>query len=199
MLYDTSRRQVSATSARICSRANLLQPRSRHPRGLDDCAGARGRMGSRRPRRSSAQSTEQLVAPSLSAPVQSSGIAKHSEFKSCSGSGDRCTLRYQPPRRNGPRRRANRARFTGSGRQLRRANASSAAVCRNAWFREEPLPFWSRSAGHFWRRTEADSDRWQGQFQGQSWGHCGPRNLRCRIYLAFPRGEVAERLKAAVC
>jgi hypothetical protein len=76
--------------------------------------------------------------------------------------------------------------FTGSGRQLRRANACSAAVCRHAWFREKPLPFSRRSAGHFWRRSEADSDRWQGQFQGHSRGQSPSRNLRCRLYLGFP-------------
>jgi hypothetical protein len=44
-----------------------------------------------------------------------------------------------------------------------------------------------------------DSDRWQGQFRGQSWGQSPSRNPRCRLYLGFFRGEVAERLKAAVC
>ena len=39
----------------------------------------------------------------------------------------------------------------------------------------------------------------QGQFQGQLWGQLSPRKLRGRLYLAFSRGEVAERLKAAVC
>jgi len=30
-----------------------------------------------------------------------------------------------------------------------------------------------------------DSDRWQGQFQGQFWGQSASRNLRCRLYLGF--------------
>ena len=41
--------------------------------------------------------------------------------------------------------------------------------------------------------------RWQGQFQGQKWGQWARRNLMPVVYLAFSRGEVAERLKAAVC
>lgn len=39
-----------------------------------------------------------------------------------------------------------------------------------------------------WRRSEGDSNRWQGQFQGQSGGQSPSRNLRCRLYLGIPSG-----------
>ena len=38
-----------------------------------------------------------------------------------------------------------------------------------------------------------------GQFQGQSWGQQRSCNSKRVVYLAFSHGEVAERLKAAVC
>jgi hypothetical protein len=49
------------------------------------------------------------------------------------------------------------------------------------------------------RSKGSDPNRWPKQFQGQSWGQRRSRKPRCRIYLAFSCGEVAERLKAAVC
>ena len=41
--------------------------------------------------------------------------------------------------------------------------------------------------------------RLKGTSSGTIVGTTSPRKPRCRIYLAFSRGEVAERLKAAVC
>ena len=45
------------------------------------------------------------------------------------------------------------------------------------------------------RRSAPGSWSWQ----GQSWGQRGSRNSKRDVYLPFSRGEVAERLKAAVC
>jgi hypothetical protein len=39
----------------------------------------------------------------------------------------------------------------------------------------------------------------QGQFQGQKWGQWVPRKSKRVVYVALSCGEVAERLKAAVC
>jgi hypothetical protein len=41
--------------------------------------------------------------------------------------------------------------------------------------------------------------RRQEQFQGQRWGQSAPRKSMPVVYLTFLRGEVAERLEAAVC
>ena len=49
------------------------------------------------------------------------------------------------------------------------------------------------------RRFSVGSGSWQGQFQGQKRGQSAPRKSMPVVYLAFSRGEVAERLKAAVC
>ena len=43
------------------------------------------------------------------------------------------------------------------------------------------------------------SEAWQGQFQGQFEPKGCSRNPNPVVYLGFSRGEVAERLKAAVC
>jgi hypothetical protein len=45
----------------------------------------------------------------------------------------------------------------------------------------------------------AGYESWQGQFQGQFGPEQCSRNSKPVVYLAFSRGEVAERLKAAVC
>ena len=42
-------------------------------------------------------------------------------------------------------------------------------------------PLWTRFA------------TWQGQLQAQKWGQWAPRKSLLVVYLAFPRGEVAER------
>jgi hypothetical protein len=49
------------------------------------------------------------------------------------------------------------------------------------------------------RRSAAVSECWWGQFQGQFAKEERSRNSKPVVYLAFSRGEVAERLKAAVC
>ena len=58
---------------------------------------------------------------------------------------------------------------------------------------------WGSVRRRILRPLGAGFERGQEQFQGQSWGQSAVRKWPCRIYLAFSRGEVAERLKAAVC
>jgi len=64
---------------------------------------------------------------------------------------------------------------------------------------EKDRCLFSRSSSTLLATNGRDADRWQGPFQGQFWGQSAPRKPRGRLYLAFQRGEVAERLKAAVC
>jgi hypothetical protein len=63
---------------------------------------------------------------------------------------------------------------------------------KNRWLFERLVGTVSRASG------AAAAGR-QGQFQGQQQGQTLPRKSMLVVYLAFSRGEVAERLKAAVC
>jgi hypothetical protein len=48
-----------------------------------------------------------------------------------------------------------------------------------------------QSSGGMWSSFSADFESWQGQFQGQSWDNRQACKSQYRLYLAFPRGDVA--------
>jgi hypothetical protein len=82
-------------------------------------------------------------------------------------------------------------------RQLRSANADHAIVCRD-YFREKPEPSGIPALG-FVRQELEPFRALAGIILDKMVRRSGSRNPARRIYLAIPRGEVAERPKAAVC
>src|SRR5262249_21652831 len=113
-------------------------------------------------------------------------------FGSRNGSEDRgardAVGRFQSRLQSG----ANRAVTGELKSQLRRATVCNPAVCRDAGFRGKTAASFEATDRPLSEATGAEIDRWQGQFQGQSWGQSCSRKSRCRLYLGFLRGSATS-------